>query len=143
MPQKINFIKEDVDIRFFKNKEKVRTWVKAVIQEHNARPIEINYIFCSDDYLLEVNKNYLDHDYYTDIITFDNSESPDEIEADIFVSIDRIKENAITMNETFEREFHRVLIHGILHLLGYKDKTEEEAALMRRKEDACLMLLQM
>jgi probable rRNA maturation factor len=140
---KINFIVEDVDIRFFKNKGKVKIWIKEVLASHKAKPIEINYIFCSDEYLLKVNKEYLDHDYYTDIITFDNSEKPGEIESDIFVSVDRIKDNAQAHNETFEREFHRVLIHGILHLVGYKDKTDEDEASMRIKENECLAILEL
>jgi len=138
---KINFIVEDVDIRFFKNKEKIRSWIKEVLASHKAKPIEINYIFCSDEYLLKVNKEYLNHDYYTDIITFDNSEKAGEIESDIFVSIDRIRDNAIAHNETFDREFHRVLIHGILHLVGYKDKTEDDEAKMREKENQCLAII--
>jgi len=138
---KINFIVEDVDIRFFKNKGKVKIWIKEVLASHKAKPIEINYIFCSDEYLLKVNKEYLDHDYYTDIITFDNSEKEGEIESDIFVSVDRIKDNAITHNETFDREFHRVLIHGILHLVGYKDKTDDDDAKMREKENECLAII--
>lgn len=139
--KKINFIEEDASISFLKKKEPLKTWIKDVIKNHQHIPVKINYIFCSDEYLLEINKQYLAHDYYTDIITFDNSEYEGEVEADIFVSIDRIKDNAKTLNETFEREFHRVLIHGVLHLLGFKDKTEEEEILMRENENKCLELI--
>jgi rRNA maturation RNase YbeY len=95
---------------------------------------EINYIFCDDEYLLKVNQDYLDHDYYTDIITFDYVKGK-TISGDIFVSLPRILDNASTLSQNFEEEFNRVLAHGILHLCGYKDKTEEEQTQMRAKED--------
>lgn len=138
---KINFIAEDVSLLFFKGKEKTRKWIHDIIVEHGAKPVEINYIFCSDEYILKVNKEYLDHDYYTDIITFDNSEEDGMLESDLFISVDRIKDNAITLQEPFEKEFHRVLIHGILHLLGYDDKDEQEKSKMRSKENECLSIL--
>lgn len=100
----------------------------------------INYIICSDNYLLEINRRYLDHDYYTDIITFPSSEPPEPIEADIFISIDRVRENAATLEKAFSNEFHRVLVHGILHLLGYNDSSNREKQEMRIKEDSCLSL---
>lgn len=139
--RKIKFNEEDASISFVKKKEHIKVWINDVVVAHNAKIIEINYIFCSDEYLLNVNKEYLQHDYYTDIITFDNSEYEGEIESDIFVSIDRIRDNAETLNEPFEREFHRVLIHGVLHLLGFKDKSEEDEKTMRAKEDECLALI--
>lgn len=138
---KINFIAEDVSLLFFKEKEKTRKWINDIIVSHGAKPVEINYIFCSDEYILKVNKEYLDHDYYTDIITFDNSEEEGKLESDIFISVDRIKDNANTLQEPFEKEFHRVLIHGILHLLGYDDKDEKEKNKMRLKENECLAIL--
>ena len=101
---------------------------------------DLNYIFCSDDYLLEINKQYLDHDYYTDIITFDNSEEEGKIEGDIYVSVDRVKENAIEFGANFETELRRVLIHGLLHLMNYTDTSEELKAQMRAKEDECLLI---
>ena len=101
----------------------------------------INYIFCSDDYLLTINQEHLNHDYYTDIITFDLSEKENNIESDIFISIDRVKENAKNNHVKFHIELYRVLIHGVLHLLGFNDKNEEEKLIMREKEDACLSLL--
>ena len=100
---------------------------------------DINYIFCSDNYLHQINFQYLDHDTFTDIITFDQSDK-DQIEGDIFISIDRVHENANERNISFVNELHRVMIHGILHLLGYNDKTPKEKQLMREKEDECLSL---
>ncbi len=95
---------------------------------------DITFVFCSDDYLLKLNKDYLQHDYFTDIITFDYCEK-NIISGDIFISIDRIKENARQYNVTFENELQRVMIHGVLHLVGYKDKSEEEKKIMREKEN--------
>ncbi len=91
--------------------------------------------------MLEVNRQYLDHDYYTDVITFDNSDQPQEIEGDIFISIDRIHDNASTLDEDFERELHRVMVHGLLHLCGLADKTDEQQKEMRAAEDKMLDLL--
>lgn len=103
--------------------------------EHHGKHIgEISIVFCSDDYLLEVNKSHLNHDYYTDIITFDYSEG-DELSGDLMLSIDRIKDNALTHKQLFFNELIRVIIHGHLHLIGYKDKTKEEALIMRNQED--------
>ena len=101
---------------------------------------ELNYVFCSDEYLYQMNRDYLKHDTYTDIITFDNSEKKDDIEGDIFISIDRVRENAKTLAQEVETEMNRVLAHGLLHLMGYKDKTQEEAALMRLKEEESIKL---
>ncbi len=116
-------------------------WVESIISNHEQQVAAINFIFCSDEYLLDINRSYLDHDYYTDIITFDNRESEsDDLESDIFISVDRVKDNAQSMGITFDRELHRVLIHGILHLLGWNDKTDEQKEAMREKEEACLSL---
>lgn len=109
-------------------------WISRVILSENKKEGDINYIFCDDDYILEINKQYLDHDYYTDIISFDYSVG-NELNGDIFVSIDRVKENATDFNTTFDEELKRVIIHGILHYCGYKDKSNEDEALMRSKED--------
>jgi rRNA maturation RNase YbeY len=109
-------------------------WISRVILSENKKEGDINYIFCDDDYILEINKQYLDHDYYTDIISFDYSVG-NELNGDIFVSIDRVKENATDFNTTFDEELKRVIIHGILHYCGYKDKSDEDEALMRSKED--------
>lgn len=117
------------------------SWVEQIIANHSQQAEAINFILCSDEYLLNINRSYLDHDYYTDIITFDNRESADDdLESDIFVSVDRIKENSKDIGVAFGRELHRVLIHGILHLLGWNDKTDEQKEAMREKEEACLSL---
>ncbi|QYS87958.1 MULTISPECIES: rRNA maturation RNase YbeY [Flavobacterium] len=109
-------------------------WIEAVIKSENKELNEINYIFCNDDYLLEINKQYLEHDYYTDIISFDYTEG-DVVSGDIFISIERVKENAIDLNTPFDEELKRVIIHGVLHYCGYKDKSAKEEEMMRLKED--------
>lgn len=116
------------------NETQFSDWISRVILSENKKKGDINYIFCDDEYILEINKQYLDHDYYTDIISFDYSVG-NELNGDIFVSIDRVKENATDFNATFDEELKRVIIHGILHYCGYKDKSEEDEALMRSKED--------
>jgi probable rRNA maturation factor len=116
------------------NETQFSDWISRVILSENKKEGDINYIFCDDEYILEINKQYLDHDYYTDIISFDYSVG-NELNGDIFVSIDRVKENATDFNTTFDDELKRVIIHGILHYCGYKDKSEEDEALMRSKED--------
>lgn len=124
-----------------KNEQAICKWIQNVISEHQYKLIDLNYIFCSDEYLLKINQEYLAHDYYTDIITFDNSENEAEIEADLFISIDRVQDNSNQNESTFDDELHRVMIHGVLHLLGFGDKTEEEIKEMRQKENDCLSLL--
>ena len=109
-------------------------WLSEVILSENKKEGEINYIFCDDDYLLEINQQYLDHDTLTDIISFDYSVG-NELNGDIFVSVERVKENASDYNVTFQEEIQRVLVHGILHYCGYKDKTESDELVMRSKEE--------
>jgi len=116
------------------NEEQYSSWISNVISSENKKEGDINYIFCDDEYILEINKQYLDHDYYTDIISFDYSVG-NELHGDIFVSIERVRENAIEFEVTFDEELKRVLAHGVLHYCGYNDKTEEEELLMRSKED--------
>ena len=123
-----------------KNRTILKQWIKLVIENNNKKVGEIAYIFCSDEQLLEINKEFLNHDYYTDIITFDYSET-DVVSGDLFISIDRIKDNAKILNIPYKEELHRVIIHGILHLLGNKDKTESESKKMRLLEDECLSVL--
>jgi rRNA maturation RNase YbeY len=139
-PQEISFFTEDISFTL-RNKNKLRKWIQVVIGNEKKLPGNLNYIFCSDDYLYKLNKQYLNHDTLTDIITFDLSEKPDEISGEIYISIDRVKENAKKFKVTFYNELHRVMIHGILHLAGYHDKTQEEIIQMRSKEDKCLSLL--
>ena len=135
----IKFFSEEID---FKTPQPLKTskWLKTISKSEGYDVVNLNYIFCSDDYLLEVNKQYLDHDYYTDIITFDNSEVEGKLEGDIFVSIERVKENADSLNLAFEVELRRVLVHGLLHLIGFSDSDQEQKNLMRAKEDSCLLL---
>lgn len=118
----------------------LKQWIKAIVENNKKEVGEISYIFCSDEQLLKINKEFLNHDYYTDIITFDYSET-DVVSGDLFISIERIKDNAQTLNTSYQEELHRVIIHGVLHLLGYKDKTEEESENMRKLEDECLLIL--
>lgn len=128
----------------FTLKEKLRhkAWLIKVAEKEKFSVLELNYIFCSDDYLHQVNLDYLNHDTYTDIITFDNSEDKKskQIEGDIFISIDRVKENALKFSASLEEELHRVMAHGLLHLMGYKDKTAKDSAVMRGKEAECMAL---
>ena len=130
----INFFEEDISFKL-KKKTLVKKWIKATIEAEGFLLNELNYIFCSDQYLLQINQKYLDHDTYTDIVTFDNSETDKVIEGDIFISIDRIRENALKFNTGEENELHRVIIHGALHLLGYTDKKSADKKIMTGKED--------
>lgn len=114
-----------------------KQWLEDLILSEGKKLGEINYIFCDDEYLLKINQDYLQHDYYTDIITFDYVKGK-TISAEIFVSLQRISDNASTLSREYEDELRRVLAHGILHLIGYKDKTEEEEKEMRRMEDLYL-----
>ncbi|WET48025.1 rRNA maturation RNase YbeY [Chryseobacterium indologenes] len=114
-----------------------KQWLEDLILSEGKKLGEINYIFCDDEYLLKINQDYLQHDYYTDIITFDYVKGK-TISAEIFVSLQRISDNASTLSRDYEDELRRVLAHGILHLIGYKDKTEEEEKEMRRMEDLYL-----
>lgn len=139
MDQAIEFISEDIDFSLT-NSDKISDWIVSVIQEHGQELINLTFIFCSDDYLHDLNVAYLDHDTLTDIITFDNADEEGSIEGDIFISIDRVKDNAASIGTSFTDELHRVLIHGILHLLGFDDKTNEAQTLMRKQEDSCLSL---
>ncbi|CAA7195152.1 rRNA maturation RNase YbeY [Chryseobacterium potabilaquae] len=111
-----------------------KKWLEDIILSEEKKLGEINYIFCDDEYLLKINQEYLQHDYYTDIITFDYVKGK-TISGEIFVSLQRISDNASTLSKEYEEELRRVLAHGILHLSGYKDKTEEEEQVMRSKED--------
>ncbi len=130
----IRFFKEDTSFEL-PEKQKVKAWIKSIATQESKHIGELSYIFCSDEYLLLVNREYLNHDYYTDIITFDNAEADGQIEGDIFVSIDRVQDNADTLQVPFETELRRVLAHGVLHLCGYKDKTPDEEQVMRIKEN--------
>ena len=117
-----------------KDNESITKWLEVAISTENKELGEINYIFCDDQYLLKKNQKYLKHDTFTDIITFDYTEK-NRLSGDIFNSIERVKENAINFAVPFETELRRVIIHGVLHLMGYKDKSEEDTETMRSKEN--------
>jgi probable rRNA maturation factor len=136
----IEFFTEEVEFEV-KNEEKVKAWLSEIISINSFELESLNYIFCSDEYLHQMNVEYLDHDTLTDVITFDNSDIEGVIEGDVFISIDRVVDNAAAFHISSDTELHRVMAHGLLHLLGYEDKTPEKQILMRSKEEECLQLL--
>ena len=130
------------DIRFnLRNRIKIRAWIRRMCRENNFVAGEVNFVFCDDDYLSNINLKYLKHKTLTDIITFSNDSRQGVISGDIFISIQRVRENAVKFNVEFENELHRVMIHGILHLIGFRDSTKEEKSEIRKREDLCLSLL--
>ena len=133
----IHFFWEDISSNL-KQKIRLRNWITNTIKEENKRLGELTFIFCSDAYLLSINQEYLNHNTYTDIITFNNSED-DRITGDIFISLERVHENALRFKVSEEDELHRVMIHGALHLLGYTDKGKDAKALMTSKENYYLL----
>jgi rRNA maturation RNase YbeY len=135
----VNFFTEDIPFNLPK-KQKRKQWLKSIALSESFLITELNYIFCSDDYLHQMNVDYLNHDTYTDIITFDNSEEKSKIEGDVFISVDRVRENATKHNISEELELSRVISHGLFHLMGYKDKSKEEALKMRSKEEYAIEL---
>ena len=137
--EKINFHSENIDFSL-PNSSTIFSWIENTIHHERKKLNHLNFIFCDDEYLHQINVEYLDHDTFTDVITFPYSEG-EIIEGDIFISIDRIRENAQTFNVPFENELHRVMIHGTLHLLGYLDKTIEDKTQMTQKENEYLSRL--
>ena len=135
---KVIYNVEDLDFQLV-NQNLLSSWIENTIETEGATLGAVSYIFCSDEYLHKLNIEYLDHDTLTDILTFPYNRSP--LEGDIFISIDRVEDNARELNLSFENELHRVIIHGVLHLCGYLDETDEEEALMRQKEDEALKLI--
>jgi len=133
----INFFSEKINFAL-KKKRKLKAWIIEIAHTESYQVKEINYVFCSDKYLLEINRTFLQHDYFTDIITFNNSENKKELEGELYISIARVKENAQTLQIPFEEELSRVMIHGIFHLIGYKDKTKQQKEIMRAKENSAL-----
>ena len=129
---------EDIDF-VFRNKTLNNRWLKLVAESEIRCIGDISVIFCSDNYILDVNQKYLQHDYFTDIITFDYCEG-DRLSGDLFISIDSVRENALEYGTDFSDELNRVMVHGILHLIGYDDHTEEDIAMMRKKENYYLSL---
>jgi probable rRNA maturation factor len=120
--------------------EELIGWIERVARVHEHRIAQLTYIFCSDEYLHRMNVEYLGHDTLTDVITFDNADDADVLEGDIFISTERVADNAHDLNVPFRDELHRVMIHGVLHLLGYHDKDLLSQTAMRKKEDDCLLL---
>lgn len=134
----ISYFNEDIAFRF-KGKTLNNRWLRMVAGSEVKRVGDISIIFCSDNYILDVNMRYLQHDYFTDIITFDYCEG-NVLSGDLFISIDSVRENAIFYGAEFEDELNRVIVHGLLHLIGYDDHTDEEKRIMREKEDYYLSL---
>ena len=134
----IAFFSEDTDYTL-KEKAKIREWINLAIQGEGFKRIsDLNFIFCSDEYLLEINKQYLNHDTYTDIVTFDSSEEEEVIAGDVFISIDRIRDNSSKFKVSERDELHRVIIHGVMHLCGYHDKNKADKEEMTAKENEYL-----
>lgn len=135
----INFYNHDIEFTL-KNPTEVKNWLKEVATDEGLKIGELSYIFCSDDHLLGINQQYLDHDTYTDIITFDLTDEKGVVNGEIYISTERVAENAKKFKNSLEDELHRVIVHGLLHLIGYDDKNPAEKAGMREKEDACLAM---
>ena len=135
----IIFFNEDIDFKL-QQKNNYKSWLKKVAEKEGFKVKDLNYIFCSDVYLHKINVDYLDHDTFTDIITFDNSEDESTIEGDIFVSIERVRENSYTLKTVFDEELKRVIVHGLLHLCGYDDHSVEDKAEMRRSEGEYILI---
>ncbi len=117
---------------------RLKLFIEKLFITENKILVNLSYIFCSDEHLLNINKDFLKHDYYTDVITFDLSSSRNEIEGEVYLSVDRIKDNAKQLGVSFKEELHRVVFHGALHLCGYKDKKKEDALVMRSRENKYL-----
>jgi len=130
----ISFFVEETEFPLFFNKSRIRAWIRRLAQSHGKTVDFVNFIFCSDPYILQINRQYLDHDYFTDIITFPYKED-EEIAADIYISLDTVRENARDYGAHFQNELLRVMAHGILHLSGFGDKVEDQVRLMRQAED--------
>ena len=130
------FYEQDVSLQLG-DKENLSKFLDDLIKQNRASldEIELTYVFCSDEYLIDINNKFLDHDTYTDIITFDLSDHDEHLISEIYISIERVEENAKEFGVSFQQELHRVIFHGALHLCGYKDKTEEEATAMRSMEE--------
>lgn len=142
----IRFFSEDI-VFDLKGKRAISKWLRSVASENGYQIGEMNYIFCSDPYILDINQKFLGHDYYTDIITFDNSEDyliekgKRGVSADIYISIDTVRSNGQEYGEGFEKELHRVIVHGLLHLIGYDDVTPAKQKKMRAAENRALEML--
>lgn len=138
--QDISFFAEDVDFNI-NNPQTIEKWIQDTIEKYQKSAEHINIIFCSDAFLLKINQEYLNHDFFTDVITFDYSEDNNNISGDIFISTERVNENADFFNVNFNDEICRIIIHGILHLLGWHDDTSSKKALMHKEEEKALKQL--
>lgn len=134
----VTYFFEDTDFKL-KNKTKIKKWLKLVAESEVFSLGALSVIFCSDNYILDINQRFLQHDYFTDIITFDYSEG-EKISGDLFISVDSVRENSIEYETEFEEELHRVIVHGVLHLIGYDDHTDEDIRTMRSKENYYISL---
>lgn len=138
--KEILFYEEGVAFPVFFSGKRIENWLD-VIASHYSREIgALSFIFCNDDYILDINRKYLNHDYYTDVITFDYCDGR-TLSGDVFISLDTVRSNAVQFGTDFESEFHRVVCHSVLHLIGFKDKTDPDSVLMRENENICLDLL--
>lgn len=133
----VNFHFEKITLPL-KNRGRLKEYISQVFENEGFKLLHVGYVFCTDEFLLGLNKSYLNHDTYTDILTFDLSETEKEVTAEIYISGERVKENAEAFNTDFEEELHRVIFHGVLHLCGYDDHTAADKKIMRRKESECL-----
>lgn len=135
----VHFYENDVRSGL-KDKRKLAAFMKSLTATYRpeVKKISLDYIFCDDAYLIEINRQFLQHDTYTDIITFDLSDQAGHLNGEIYISVERVKENAQRFEHTYIRELHRVIFHGVLHLCGFKDKTKEQKAIMRAREDDCI-----
>ncbi len=124
----------------FKKRKKLKKFIDSIFKKEGKKLFTLNFIFCTDQALLEINCQYLHHDFYTDVISFNLSDSPDEIIADVYISLDRIRENAESFKKSIKEELHRVIFHGVLHLCGYQDKISSDKKIMRQKEEIYLNL---
>ncbi len=135
----VQFFFTDVKVSL-KDRNRLRLFIKKLFKAEHKKLRHLNYIFCSDEYLLDINRKYLNHDYYTDILTFDLSETKGAITGEIYISIDRVRDNAHVLRQTIKHELHRVIFHGALHLCGYKDKTAKDKKSMTESENRYLKL---
>lgn len=135
----ISFQGVDVDAPVM-NREVLKKWINGFVGSYGKVVGELYYLFCSDEYLYKMNVEVLRHDFYTDVITFQSNDNDTVLSGDIYISIDRVKENALALGLRYEDELNRVMAHGVLHLMGFKDKTDEDAIMMRQQEDFCLKM---
>lgn len=138
--KEVLFYEEGVELPAFFSEEMIDKWLDMIAAHYSREIGALSFIFCNDDYIIEVNRKYLNHDYYTDVITFDYCENL-TLSGDVFISLDTVHSNAVLFGADFETEFYRVVCHSVLHLIGFKDKTEPDSTLMRRNENICLELL--